>query len=495
VLLTSDDGGGLGAPPTTDLASGAVQRVDPDTGKLVATIHTQGEPLDLAVSSGEVWAVDSDRRVLHRVDPSTGEAVISGPGVHPILGLASLATASSSLWLGAYGGDGQGLVVRLAPDSANGPSPIDLRRLALQSGDPPPPVNALAQLIPAPRSPASSAFTGWVLDAAEGSLRELHAGSAPALSPPLDLGGEPLVAAADDRDLWVGLEDALVKVVAGRVAERTALPGRPVALATVADGIWVATADGRLVRVERDGTVARVARTQGRPIDLELGEGSLWLLRPDGLLTKHDPSTGETIASESVGSNAVALAVGEDFVWVALRGGRQLERANLPSLLKPTDRFGITVPDNDCALNTLEIACRIGLGFHLRARDGTRASYHGAWRELRKRGREQTCQGKTFKGRYMASSDVRTDVGNGVIWIERWGTLALRWERMIVVAAEIPSGMAGGPVCGDGIGTWIAIAGPLKGERGEFTFPGRIRGPNPIPPVRPVAIPESFTLR
>ena len=92
------------------------------------------------------------------------------------------------------------------------------------------------------------------------------------------------------------------------------------------------------------------------------------------------------------------------------------------------------------------------------------------------------CQGKTYAGdRLTATSDVRRDAGHGLIWIERWGTLALRWTRMVVVAKEIPSGQAGGPVCGEGIGTWIAIAGPLKGERGEFTFGG--------------PIPESFTLR
>jgi hypothetical protein len=494
VVLTRGEEPGSATPPTTDLASGAVQRVDLGTGKLEATIPIQGEPLDIAVSSGAVWAVDSDRRVIYRIDSGTNRVVLSGPGVHPLLGLAPLAVGSDSVWLAVHGGDGQGLVVPLAPISGSGPSPIDVRELALGSGDPPPPVNALAQIIPA-QSATRDSFSGWVLDAAEGSLREVRPGSAPALSPPLDTGAEPLVAAADGSDLWVGQDGALIKVVGRTVVARTSVPGRPVALAVGDDGVWVATMEGRVLLVSRDGTVARNVRSQGRPVDLQLSEESLWLLLPNGRLLKLDPSTGESIGDERVGANAVALAVGEGSVWVAVRGGPQLERSRLPSLLEPTDRFGISVPDNDCALNSLEIDCRIGLGFQMRARDGTRASYHGAWRELRTRGREQVCQGKTYNGPLTASSDVRTNVGNGVIWIERWGTLALRWKRMVVVAAEIPSGMAGGPVCGEGIGTWIAIAGPLKGERGTFTFPGRIRDPSPVPPVRPVAIPESFTLR
>jgi streptogramin lyase len=475
VLLTRDGDTGSTALPTTDLASGAVQRVDPETGKLDATIHIQGEPLDLAVSSGAVWLADSDRWLIHRIDPKTNEAEASGPGVHPILGLGSLATASNSLWLAAYGGDGEGLVIPLTSDSAKAQaSPVDLRALALQSADPPPPVHAVAQLVPQARTPSIGTFTGWVLDAAEGSLRELRAGNPPILSSPLDLGAEPLVAAADGGNLWVGQEGALVKVVGDKVVQRTPLPGRPVALAIGTDGVWVATNEGALLRRERDGTVSRILQTKGRPVDLELADGAVWLLHVDGTLAKIDPATEQTVTTERVGANAVALAVGEGSVWVAVRGGRQLQRSALPAILVPTDRFSINVPDSDCALNTLEIDCRIGLGFAMMTRGGVRASYHGAWREDRKRGREGVCQGKTFRGRLTASSDVRRDAGAGLVWIERWGTLALRWKRMVVIAEELPGGVAGGPVCGEGSGTWIAIAGPLKGERGEFRFPGSV---------------------
>ena len=62
-----------------------------------------------------------------------------------------------------------------------------------------------------------------------------------------------------------------------------------------------------------------------------------------------------------------------------------------------TDRFSVFVPDNDCPLDTLEIDCRIGIGAHMKARGGVRASYYGAWRERRIRGRETTCLGKTYR--------------------------------------------------------------------------------------------------
>jgi Protein kinase domain len=471
VVLTRDDDAGFGSPPTTDLASGAVQRVDPKTGTLDATIHIQGEPLDLAVTPGAVWLADSETLLIHRIGPDTNEAVASGPGVTSIQGFTSLAAVSDSAWLSGYGSNGEGLVAPLPPASVTPESLVDVRALELQSGDSPAPVQALAQVIPRPRLAPGGPFAGWILDAAEGSLREVRPGRSPVLSTPLDVGAEPLVAAADGRDLWVGQEGALVKVVGGKVVDRTRLPGRPVALAVAPEGIWVATLERRLLQVARDGTVTHRARIPGRAIDLELGEGSLWLLFPNGRLLKLDPSTGDPIARERVGSNAVSLAVGEGAVWVAVRGGRQLERSRLPGRLVPGDSFSIDVPAGSCPLNTLEINCRIGLRSRLKASGGTRGSYYGAWRERRVRGREAICLGRTYGGRLTASSDIRRDAGSGLVWIRRWGTLGLRWKRILVVAQELPGGVAGGPVCGEGTGTWIAIAGPLKGERGEFEFP------------------------
>ena len=74
-------------------------------------------------------------------------------------------------------------------------------------------------------------------------------------------------------------------------------------------------------------------------------------------------------------------------------------------------------------------------------------------------------QGEDYDG--PAISDVRNE-GSGIIWLERWGTLAIRFARMLVVADAVQ----GAPICGEGTGTWIATAGPIKGERGEFTFRG-----------------------
>ena len=56
------------------------------------------------------------------------------------------------------------------------------------------------------------------------------------------------------------------------------------------------------------------------------------------------PRNGETLAVEKVGNNAVALSVGEGSVWVAVRGGRQLERSRLPGRLRSTTGFTLSIP-------------------------------------------------------------------------------------------------------------------------------------------------------
>ena len=106
----------------------------------------------------------------------------------------------------------------------------------------------------------------------------------------------------------------------------------------------------------------------------------------------------------------------------------------------------------------------------MRTDDGLRAGYSGYIWERRRRGGRAECQGAVHLG--PAISDVRKGGGAGSFWIEGWGTMALRFTHVVVVA----EGMAGDAICGEGVGTWIATAGPLKGERGTFV----LLAPEPI---------------
>jgi serine/threonine-protein kinase len=472
VLLTRTDAPGP-YDPTTDLASGAVQRVNPETGKLEATIMIPGQPLDLAVGRGALWVVDDGVDLVFRFDPTTYARAISSatPGL-PIRVPQSLASESDAVWFGAAGSTGHALVVPV-PSRSLRVKHVDLQALAERSADSGPPLHTLTQLVPDPRASTSEAFAGWLVDASEGVLRRFRGGTTPALSRPIDTGGPAHVAAHDGSNLWVGQGEELVKLVRNEITARTPLPGTPVALAVRADGVWVATTGRRLVLIGREGDKIRTLRTEGNAVDIELADGTLWLLQGDGTLVKRDPATGESISSWFVGSNAVALAVGEDSVWVAVRGGEQLEREKLQMRLAASSWRPVDVPQ-PCGggqgtgpINNWD-NCRNAFGLSMTASGGASAGYSGYFWERRVPGGRIECKGRTYEG--PATSDVRNE-GSGIVWLERWGTLAIHFKHFMIAA----TGVQGGPICGEGVGTWIATAGPLKGERGEFTF----RGPPP----------------
>ena len=458
--------------PTTNLAMGAIQRVDPENGKLAATVRVPGQPLEVAAGAGALWLADDGDDVVYRLDPQTYKRVVVGKSSRLNVP-QTLVSAGDSVWLGASTQDGEALLIPLTTGGGSRPA-IEPQVLGPEPSTAPP-IRVLTQLVPEAGTSTAGAFTGWLVDAAEGVVRHLTGGEPPTVSPPIATGGKPHVAAAGESELWVGQEQELARVVADKVVTRTALPGTPVGLAVVADGVWAATAVGTVVLVEPDGRISRSVRASGRPVDLESGEGSLWLLQGDGTLYKLDPRNGETLAVEKVGNNAVALSVGEGSVWVAVRGGRQLERSRLPGRLRSTTGFTLSIPlpcGGPPAVGGLENwdNCRNSFGTFMTADDGSRAGYSGYFWERRSDGGTARCQGRTYHG--PATSDVR-DAGSGLVWIERWGTLAIRFTRMVVVADAVQ----GRPICGVGTGTWVATAGSLKGERGTFTFlgPGRER--------------------
>ena len=470
VLLTRGQTPGPYAPTTDLVAAGAIQRVDRETGRLEATIRIPGQPLELATGAGAVWLADDGDDVVYRFDPETYERAIVRKSRIP----QTLVAAGDSVWLGAGTQDGRPLLLPLVSRQGRAGAAIDLQAIAERSGDYGPPVRVLSQLIPAARTSSTDTFDGWVVDAAEGVVRRFRAGEPPTLSSPIDTGGTPHIAAVGMSKLWVGQGRELARLVGDRIVTRTPLSGTPVALAVGSDGIWAATVDGTLVLVERDGVIAHTLRLSGRPVDLQASDDALWLLIRDGRLIRLDQATGQVLGSEEVGNNAVGLAVGEGSVWVAVRGGAQLERSRLPHRLRATTGFPLTVPLPCGGSEKLGPLlnwdnCRNAFGRFMAADDGSRAGYSGYFWERRVTGGTARCHGRTYQG--PATSDVR-DAGSGLVWIERWGTFAIHFDRMLIATDGV---QYGGPLCGVGTGGWIATAGPLKGERGEFTFlgPGR----------------------
>ena len=226
VLVTRSEQPGPNAP-TAELASGAVQRVNPETGKLEATIAVPGQPLDLAELGRDLaGGRRSRRRLPDRSDDVSARDFRRNPGV-PIRVPQSLASESDSVWFGAAGSTGHALLLPLTPRS----EPVkhaDLQALAERSADPGPPLHTLTQIVPDASVSSSEAFAGWLVDASEGILRRFRGGPNPTLSPPIETGGAAHLAVHDGSNLWVGQGQELVKLVRNKVVANAAAgdPGR-----------------------------------------------------------------------------------------------------------------------------------------------------------------------------------------------------------------------------------------------------------------------------
>lgn len=127
---------------------------------------------------------------------------------------------------------------------------------------------------------------------------------------------------------------AIVDPRSGRVVDRVAVGGRPVAVAVGAGSVWIANAD--------DGTLSKINPHERKVVatiglgvptsDVAVGKGSVWVTGgSEGTLLRIDPRTDTVVKKiDLAGSNPLApdaaysVAVGADAVWVGSASWRVL---------------------------------------------------------------------------------------------------------------------------------------------------------------------------
>jgi YVTN family beta-propeller protein len=93
---------GAGALWAADSDRGVVRRMDPDSGRVLGTIRVGSGPVALAVGAGAVWVVNRQDESLSRIDPRTGSVTETiSVGNLPL----AVAVGAGSVWV-ANGGDG-----------------------------------------------------------------------------------------------------------------------------------------------------------------------------------------------------------------------------------------------------------------------------------------------------------------------------------------------------------------------------------------------------
>ena len=300
VLLSR--GGGPGKPstkPTLTPKVDSLQRIDPKTNNLVATIGGVGSnPIAIAVGAGSVWVGSLDDGTVSRVDPKTN---------------AVRRTVNT--------GAPDAIVIR------------DGRVLVANQGYGSP----LSSIDPAKMSATTSAQPGfgysslalgggalWGLSVS-GLDRINHGGQVVKTLTdlvPLD----PFALAAGEGAVWV-LDGALRSVfrvdpATNSVVRQLGLHFDPGGIAVGGGSVWVTDARGGAVARIDPRSSRLVARIPvGRdPVGVVVGEGSVWVANYEsGTVSRIDPRSGTVVKTIPVGRYPATLATGEGGVWVAVR--------------------------------------------------------------------------------------------------------------------------------------------------------------------------------
>ncbi len=288
-------GGGPGKPstkPTITPKVDSLQRIDPKTNKLVATIGRVGSnPNAIAVGAGSVWIGSRDDGTVSRVDPKTNEV--------------------------------QAAVNTGAPDA------IVVRDgsvlVANQFG-------SLSSVNPANMSVSTSSQPGYGAFALSGGAlwalglaldRINHGGQV--VKTINDLGLDPIALAAGQGAVWV-VDDVSrtvfrVDPATNRVVRRLRLGFDPGGIAAGYGSVWVTDAGGGSVARIDPGSnrIGRSIRVGRDPLAVVAGEGSVWVGNyKDGTVSRIDPRSG-SVVTIPVGHYPSTLATGAGGVWVAAR--------------------------------------------------------------------------------------------------------------------------------------------------------------------------------
>jgi DNA-binding SARP family transcriptional activator/ABC-type transport system substrate-binding protein len=266
---------------------GELTRLDPTTGKTLATLGLGIKPAGLAVGEGLVWVTNRNGPTLLRVDPTVNEPLepfhllTKGLGTHLT---GEVATGAGSVWVGHGGFNPGAFVERL--DAKTGRLQ---HRFSILGGD----ADHLAF--------AYGAL--WVASTASGELRKIDPRTnKPVLIRPLQ--AELCCVAAGGGYVWAATnpEGKVWKVAKNGSVLGTIQLGSAVANLTFADGaLWAALGD--------DGKVVQVDPTTDEPHEYDLGHS----------VTSVDVHAGLVAAGVRQSIEDVTGNLSGDVVWVGTK--------------------------------------------------------------------------------------------------------------------------------------------------------------------------------
>jgi len=307
--------------PTLAPKVDSLQRIDPKTNKLLATIRVGPRPSSITVGEDAVWVTSEDDQTVSRIDPKTDRlSLTSAAGADPI----HVAAGEGAVWVSnradktliRFDPRTLKIVQTFLPDASRycGPAAVGegavwvaasagLTRVS-------PDDDVTARVAGVPPCPFDVAVGGGAVWLADSAVFQVGCGSARAGGSsgggcgsgtpgrsvtrvdPVKLkavASKPLAfmvddIAADEQGVWVvdRRDDMLVRIdpKTNRVVGRVRVGDAPVAVATDGSSVWTANLD--------DGTVSRIdpkrhkvvvtIRVGPRPTDIAAGEGGVWVI-------------------------------------------------------------------------------------------------------------------------------------------------------------------------------------------------------------------------
>ena len=313
LLLTRGDKDDT-AKPTTVIRRDSIQRIDPETNELVATIPfgqpgLKAYPIgELAVGEGAAWVIDRQTKTVDRIDASTNtvsDTVALTNGPHTV-GTELIEVGLGGVWV-----DAGTAVQRIDPRTGTtshlrlpGAPNVFLDRVGLgavwvwtsdgelwridpktreaeRAGGWYGPKGSFINLTPQPSVPAGE---WWWFVGSSVAVYDLHTAKLVAAFHPFDIPSWYNGFAEGNGSGWVSNQ--------------------------LDDTVW---------QLDPSTGLAREIHVGKGPRGIAFGEGSIWVANSgDGTVSRIDPASGKVVATIEVGGNPASVAVGEGGVWVTV---------------------------------------------------------------------------------------------------------------------------------------------------------------------------------
>jgi YVTN family beta-propeller protein len=257
---------GFGSLWVSNIGTGSVQRIDPETNKVIAEVKVNQPVAAMAAGYGSVWVASRKDKSIVRINAKTNMVTAAIP-IMVADTEASIAAGEGGVWLLT---DKKGVLSRIDPETNK----------------------VVAQIEVKPHSFAAMAGHGAIWVTNTGEPRSKDNGSVQRIDPKTN---------------------AVVATIIVR--------GQPRFLAVGEGAVWVLNqTDGSVSRI--DPETNRVAATievgvPGPGGDIAAGEGSVWVRADKFLLSVIDPKTNQVVKRYGPAQGSGAVRAGGGKVWVS----------------------------------------------------------------------------------------------------------------------------------------------------------------------------------